>query len=135
MPHLTTERQAMRWVQKYISAFGGDPTKVTMYACFSSHKNYTNIASAGVKAPAHGPLGFTWSPTGGIPRDFSAVHSCKVDHRFQSVTSLMVKDTTTFSWHKPDAPVPQTRCNACEAFRTPRSWTLLTRPQISCRIK
>lgn len=26
------ERQAFRWVQKYISAFGGDPTKVTMYA-------------------------------------------------------------------------------------------------------
>ena len=26
-----TERQALRWVQKYISAFGGDPTKVTMY--------------------------------------------------------------------------------------------------------
>ena len=26
------ERLALRWVQKYISAFGGDPTKVTMYA-------------------------------------------------------------------------------------------------------
>ena len=24
------EREALRWVQKYISAFGGDPTKVTM---------------------------------------------------------------------------------------------------------
>lgn len=24
------ERQAMRWVQRYISQFGGDPTKVTM---------------------------------------------------------------------------------------------------------
>ena len=24
------ERQALRWVQKYISAFGGDPEKVTM---------------------------------------------------------------------------------------------------------
>ena len=24
------ERQALRWVQTYISAFGGDPTKVTM---------------------------------------------------------------------------------------------------------
>ncbi|OJA14825.1 hypothetical protein AZE42_11599 [Rhizopogon vesiculosus] len=29
---LQDQRQAMRWVQKYISAFGGDPTKVTMYA-------------------------------------------------------------------------------------------------------
>lgn len=24
------ERQALRWVQRYIGAFGGDPTKVTM---------------------------------------------------------------------------------------------------------
>ena len=24
------EREAFRWVQKYISAFGGDPTKVMM---------------------------------------------------------------------------------------------------------
>ena len=27
----TLERQALRWVQKYVSAFNGDPTKVTMY--------------------------------------------------------------------------------------------------------
>jgi hypothetical protein len=26
------ERLALRWIQKYITAFGGDPTKVTMYA-------------------------------------------------------------------------------------------------------
>lgn len=26
----STERQALRWIQKYISQFGGDPTKVTM---------------------------------------------------------------------------------------------------------
>ena len=26
-----TERQALRWVQKYIRAFGGDPKKVTLY--------------------------------------------------------------------------------------------------------
>ena len=26
------ERETFRWVQKHISAFGGDPTKVTMYA-------------------------------------------------------------------------------------------------------
>ncbi|KAG0691999.1 Alpha/Beta hydrolase protein, partial [Suillus ampliporus] len=31
MPHQITERQAMRWVQQYISAFGGDPMKVTMW--------------------------------------------------------------------------------------------------------
>ena len=31
--HLTIaiEREALLWVQKYISAFGGDPDKVTMY--------------------------------------------------------------------------------------------------------
>ncbi|KAF4622620.1 hypothetical protein D9613_009025 [Agrocybe pediades] len=28
---LQDQRQAMRWVQKYISQFGGDPTKVTMH--------------------------------------------------------------------------------------------------------
>lgn len=27
----TSEREALRWVQKYIGAFGGDPTKVTMF--------------------------------------------------------------------------------------------------------
>lgn len=27
---IIAERQALRWVQKYISAFNGDPTKVTM---------------------------------------------------------------------------------------------------------
>jgi carboxylesterase type B len=25
-----SEREALRWIQKYIGAFGGDPTKVTM---------------------------------------------------------------------------------------------------------
>ena len=25
------EREGLRWVQKHITAFGGDPTKVTMY--------------------------------------------------------------------------------------------------------
>ena len=25
-----TEREALRWIQRYIGAFGGDPTKVTM---------------------------------------------------------------------------------------------------------
>ena len=28
---ILTERETFRWVQKYISAFGGDPRKVTMY--------------------------------------------------------------------------------------------------------
>jgi hypothetical protein len=28
-----TEREALRWVQKYVGAFGGDPEKVTMCAC------------------------------------------------------------------------------------------------------
>ena len=27
---LPPERLALRWIQKYITAFGGDPTKVTM---------------------------------------------------------------------------------------------------------
>ena len=28
---LYLEREALRWVQRYIGNFGGDPTKVTMY--------------------------------------------------------------------------------------------------------
>jgi hypothetical protein len=32
---LLLEREAMRWVQKYIRQFGGDPSKVTMYALTS----------------------------------------------------------------------------------------------------
>lgn len=34
------ERFALKWIQKYISAFGGDPTKVTMWVLgkhFSNH--------------------------------------------------------------------------------------------------
>lgn len=31
LTRFTSERTALRWVQKYISAFGGDPKKVTMY--------------------------------------------------------------------------------------------------------
>ena len=30
------ERLALHWVQKHISAFGGDPTKVTLYGLFPS---------------------------------------------------------------------------------------------------
>jgi len=96
MAHFITERQAMRWVQKYIGAFGGDPTKVTMYACLSSHNNHANlIILAGAKVLVHGQLHFTWSPMGGIPKDFSALPSWRVEHRSQSVTSLMDKATTT----------------------------------------
>ena len=28
--YFATERLALRWVQRYVSAFGGDPEKVTM---------------------------------------------------------------------------------------------------------
>ena len=31
--YIHIERLALRWIQKYIGAFGGDPTKVTMYNC------------------------------------------------------------------------------------------------------
>lgn len=36
-PHV--EREALKWVQKYISAFGGDPSKVMMYVpgAYSQH--------------------------------------------------------------------------------------------------
>jgi hypothetical protein len=96
MSHLLTERQAMRWVQKYISAFGGDPTKVTMYACLSPYRNLANIlTSAGVKVLVHGLLGYIWSPMGEIQRDFSALHSWKVARQSRSVISLMDKATMT----------------------------------------
>jgi hypothetical protein len=44
-----TERQAFRWVQKYISAFNGDPSKVTMYTfCYMRTSIYTyKISLAG----------------------------------------------------------------------------------------
>lgn len=28
---LQDQRQALRWVQRYATSFGGDPTRVTMY--------------------------------------------------------------------------------------------------------
>ena len=42
----STEREALRWVNKYITQFGGDPNKVTMYAplsrvvCYPFSSNY-----------------------------------------------------------------------------------------------
>lgn len=32
LSHCFVEREAYRWIQKYIGAFGGDHSKVTMYA-------------------------------------------------------------------------------------------------------
>ena len=54
--HLTisTEREALLWVQKYISAFGGDPTKVMMYASFGPFR-----------LPLHLPRSCSWGESAG----------------------------------------------------------------------
>lgn len=38
--YTTPEREALRWVQKYISTFGGDPTKVTMFVRLLPYHQY-----------------------------------------------------------------------------------------------
>jgi len=47
---------ALRWVQKYIDAFGGDPTKVTMYVyrdliALSFLSQFSFLLSAGENQP------------------------------------------------------------------------------------
>lgn len=37
---IIAEREALRWIQKYITQFGGDPTKVTMYVFLFMIRDY-----------------------------------------------------------------------------------------------
>lgn len=39
------EREALRWIQKYIGQFGGDPTKVTMYVARAPLNKTTRLTS------------------------------------------------------------------------------------------
>lgn len=48
------ERLAMRWVQKYITAFGGDPSKVTMYVQTRS-ACWDHLTTLSVGAEARAP--------------------------------------------------------------------------------
>ena len=42
-----TERMALRWVQKYICEFGGDPSKVTMSVEWFLNSEFADIFQLG----------------------------------------------------------------------------------------
>lgn len=71
------EREALRWVQKYVGAFGGDPTKVTMcvllirsFCWFIDH-----VALVGARALVPSLSHSICSPMGAITRVSSVVVS------------------------------------------------------------
>jgi len=106
----SAERQAFRWVQKYIGAFGGDPTQVTMYV--RSHRGQqkltvlsrTSIAGVNLQEPFLSPS--TWSPMGATLRGSFAVRSWSPDPPSQSETLRMGRNITTLLFCKLAARAP-----------------------------
>ena len=58
---LPTEREALQWIQKYIPAFGGDPTKVMMYVseCTMRPADTDHILPVGARALVRSASGTT----------------------------------------------------------------------------
>jgi len=111
------ERLALRWIQKYISAFGGDPTKVTLYGPFhpssSARVCVTDFLFHNKKDGENqlelSPSLYTWSPA--LPRNpqqhkhkhkiYIVQPSCNPDHLYLLGTSQMDNASTTTWLLKP----------------------------------
>lgn len=101
---LRSEREALRWVQKHIAAFGGDPTKVTLFV--TSLPSYLLIRAAhhsrlsnpdGDKAPAVSASVVKLSLTMAIARGSSVARLCSPVRPKQRWTPRVVSNTTTGS--------------------------------------
>ena len=82
LTYLHAEREAFKWVQKYISAFGGDPSKVMMYVP-GIHGKYPfdahTLRLAGVKALVRSRSPTICSQTAGTHRGCFARDSWSPD--------------------------------------------------------
>ncbi len=89
---MRTERLALKWIQKYVTAFGGDPDKVTMSVSFTVSKpslSLTLRTIAGENPPAPFPPHLICSSTVVIQKVCSEVHSCSRDRLFPSAILKM----------------------------------------------
>ena len=102
LSHLkSTERFALEWVQKYISNFGGDPSKVTMNAII----NFLSIAlmrffKDGASLPVLALSRCSCCTMVAIPGTCSAVHSCSLGILCLSALWNKGKYTTTIPLSK-----------------------------------
>lgn len=87
-PMTFVEREALRWVQKYIGAFGGDPSKVTMYVLqfLTRWISVPTFCAAGERVLEPSQWRCTWLQMAETPKIYSGEVSCKADLPFLLVT-------------------------------------------------
>jgi len=96
--YIHIERLALRWIQKYIGAFGGDPTKVTMYDYDLNSPILSRLSLffsmlAGENQLERCLSVYTWLQTTEIQKDCSVQDSCNRDHPGLWETSRTDKNT------------------------------------------